>query len=219
MLHGLHYYLSFKHKSWLWVAGQWAQGLPPASYLDAQTRCYGQTPTTEQSPVCSSFPPAWVTRRLSHPQQVTVLIHGSASPRCLAMQLLSPGFPHLHTVPEAKTTPARECTGPRKATSFDEDLSNLFDLTSLTKEPFKEDELFHVAAISHVNQKDFFLTAATLYPFPTKLFILIQLSSSLQWTPLCSIFQRPTDTLFNLNVHILFSLKRGVKGMNWAFFD
>lgn len=92
------------------------------------------------------------------------------------MQLPSPSFPHLHTVPEAKTTPARECTGPRRATSFDEDLSNLFDLTSLTKEPFKEDELFHVAAISHVNQKDFFLTATTLYPFSTKLFILIQLS-------------------------------------------
>lgn len=138
--------------------------------------------------MCSSFPPAWVRRRLSCPQQVTVLIHGSASRGCLAMQLPSPGFPHLHTVPEAKTTPARECTGPRKATSFDEDLSNLFDLTLLTKEPFKEDELFHVAAISHVNQKDFFLTATTLYLFPTKLFILIQLSSSLQRTPLGSIF-------------------------------
>lgn len=75
---------------------------------------------------------------------------------CLAMQLPTPCFPHLHAVPEAKTSPARECTGPRKATSFDEDLSNLFDLTSLTKEPFKEDELFHVAAISHVNQEDFF---------------------------------------------------------------
>lgn len=155
------------------------------------------------------LPTSLDTRRLSCPQQVTVLIHGSASPGCLAMQLPSPGFPHLHTVPEAKTTPARECTGPRRATSFDEDLSNLFDLTSLTKEPFKEDELFHVAAISHVNQKDFFLTATTLYPFPTKLFILIQLSSSLQWTPLGSIFQCLTDTLFNLNLHILFSFKRG----------
>jgi len=164
--------------------------------------------------VCSSFPPAWAVRRLSCPQQVTVLIHGSASRSCLAMQLPSSGFPHLRTVPEAKTTPARERTGPRKATSFDEDLSNLFDLTSLTKEPFKEDELFHVAAISHVNQKDFFLIATTLYPFPTKLFILIQLSSSLQRTPLGSIFQSLTDTLFNSNFHIIFSLKRGGKGMN-----
>lgn len=178
----------------------------------AGQRC-GQTTVTERSPVCSSYPPAWTERRLSCPQQVTVLIHGSASPACLAMQLPSPGFPHLHTVPEAKTTPARECTGPRRATSFDEDLSNLFDLTSLTKEPFKEGELFHVAAISHVNQKDFFLTATTLYPFPTKLFILIQLSS-LQWTPLGSTFQCLTDTLFYLNFHILFSFKRG--GREWS---
>lgn len=118
---------------------------------------------------------------LSCPQQVPVLIHSSASHGCLAMQPPSPCSPHLRAVPEARTSPARERTGPRKATSFDEDLSNLFDLTSLTKGPFKEDELFHVAAISHVNQKDFFfLTATTLYPFPTKLFILIQLSSSLQ---------------------------------------
>lgn len=112
-----------------------------------------------------------------------MLIHSSASHGCLAMQPPSPCSPHLRAVPEARTSPARERTGPRKATSFDEDLSNLFDLTSLTKGPFKEDELFHVAAISHVNQKDFFfffLTATTLYPFPTKLFILIQLSSSLQ---------------------------------------
>lgn len=179
--------------------------------------CCSQTAAADHSPLCSSFPPSWVMRRLSCPQQVTVLIHGSARRGCLAMQLPSPGFPHLHTVSEAKTAPARECIGPRKATSFDEDLSNLFDLTSLTKEPFKEDELFHVAAISHVNQKDFFLTATTLYPFPTKLFILIQLSSSLQQTPLGSIFQCLTDTLFNSHFHFLFSLKRGGKGNTLSF--
>lgn len=118
--------------------------------------------------MCSGFPLAWAIRRLSCPQQVTVLIHGSASRGCLAMQLPSPSFPHLHTVPEAKTAPARECTGPRKATSFDGDLSNLFDLTSLTKESFKEDELFHVAAISHVNQKDFFSYSNNSLSFPHK---------------------------------------------------
>lgn len=88
---------------------------------------------------------------------------------CLAMQLPTPCFPHLQAVPEVKTSPARECTGPREATSFDEDLSNLFDLTSLTKEPFKEDELFHVAAISHVNQEDFFSYSNNSLSFPHKI--------------------------------------------------
>lgn len=147
-------------------------GTPSCSVFTKTTRagqCCGQTTATEHSPMCSSYPPAWTERRLSCPQQVTVLIHGSASPGCLAMQLPSPSFPHLHTVPEAKTTPARECTGPRRATFFDEDLSNLFDLTSLTKEPFKEGELFHVAAISHVNQKDFFSYSNNSLSFPHKI--------------------------------------------------